>query len=70
MKCKKVIAGLMAGVLASMSLASGAVSVMADAEDDPIKVGCVFPITGNNADQAVFNVDGCQFAIDYINENV
>ena len=28
MKCKKVIAGLMAGVLASMSLASGAVSVM------------------------------------------
>lgn len=69
MKCKKVIAGLMAGVLASMSLASGAVSVMADAEDDPIKVGCVFPITGNNADQGVFNVDGCQFAIDYINEN-
>lgn len=70
MKCKKVIAGLMAGVLASMSLASGAVSVMADAEDDPIKVGCVFPITGNNADQGVFNVDGCQFAIDYINEMV
>lgn len=33
-----------------------------------IKIGCVFPISGNNADQGVFNVDGCQFAIDYINE--
>ena len=34
---------------------------------DTIKIGCVFPISGNNADQGVFNVDGCQFAIDYIN---
>lgn len=66
MKCRKIIAGLMAGVLASMSLVS---VVSAEAEDEPIKVGCVFPITGINADQGVFNVDGCQFAIDYINEN-
>ena len=66
MKCRKVIAGLMAGVLASMSFATVA---FAEESDDPIKVGCVFPISGNNADQGVFNVDGCQFAIDYINEN-
>ena len=65
MKCKKLIAGLMAGVLASMSLVS---AVSAEAEDETIKIGCVFPISGNNADQGVFNVDGCQFAIDYINE--
>lgn len=39
------------------------------AAGDTIKVGCVFPITGNNADQGVFNVDGCQFAVDYINEH-
>lgn len=32
-----------------------------------VKVGCVFPVTGNNADQGVINVDGCQFAVDYIN---
>ncbi|SCP99460.1 ABC transporter substrate-binding protein [Anaerobium acetethylicum] len=34
---------------------------------DTIKVGCIFPISGNNADQGVFNVDGCQFAVDQIN---
>lgn len=66
MKCRKVIAGLIAGVLASMSLAT---VTFAEEADDSIKVGCVFPISGNNADQGVFNVDGCQFAIDYINEN-
>lgn len=36
---------------------------------EPIKVGCVFPITGPNADQGVFNVDGCKLAIKQINEN-
>lgn len=48
MKCKKLIAGLMAGVLASMSLVS---AVSAEAEDETIKIGCVFPMSGNNADQ-------------------
>lgn len=66
MKCKKMIAGLMAGVLAAMSVSTVA---FAEEVDDSIKVGCVFPISGNNADQGVFNVDGCQFAIDYINDN-
>ena len=66
MKGKKLLAGLLAGVLTVMSLAT---VVSAEADDDTIKVGCVFPITGNNADQGVFNVDGCQFAIDYINNN-
>ena len=42
-------------------------SAMAVKAEDTIKVGCIFPITGNNADQGVFNVDGCKFAVDYIN---
>lgn len=65
MRCKKLFAGIMAGLLATMSLAS----VVSAAEPETIKVGCVFPMTGNNADQGVMNVDGCQFAIDYINEH-
>ncbi|MDO4273835.1 MAG: ABC transporter substrate-binding protein [Eubacteriales bacterium] len=66
MKGKKLLAGLLAGVMTVMSLAT---VVSAEAENETIKVGCVFPITGNNADQGVFNIDGCQFAIDYINNN-
>ncbi len=38
-----------------------------NADVDTIKIGSIFPITGNNADQGVFNVDGCQFAVDQIN---
>lgn len=40
-----------------------------EASADPIKVGCIFPITGPNADQGVFNVDGCKLAVKQINEN-
>lgn len=65
MRCKKLFAGAMAGLLAAMSLAT----VVSAEEPETIKVGCVFPITGNNADQGVFNVDGCQFAVDYINDH-
>ena len=36
---------------------------------DVVKIGLVFPITGGNADQGVFNVDGAQYIVDYINEN-
>lgn len=64
MKLKKVVAGLMVGVLAAMSVSTG---VMAESAET-VKVGCIFPMSGNNADQGVFNVDGCQFAVDYINE--
>lgn len=64
MKFKKVVAGLMVGALAAMSVSTG---VMAESAET-IKVGCIFPMSGNNADQGVFNVDGCQFAVDYINE--
>jgi len=35
---------------------------------ETIKVGAIFPMTGGNADQGVFNVDGCEFAIKQINE--
>lgn len=35
---------------------------------DTVKVGCIFPITGPNADQGVFNVDGCKLAVKQINE--
>lgn len=65
MRCKKLFAGAMAGLLAVMSMSA----VVSAEEAETIKVGCVFPITGNNADQGVFNVDGCQFAVDYINDN-
>lgn len=40
-----------------------------DHSAEPIKVGCIFPITGPNADQGVFNVDGCRLAIKQINES-
>lgn len=64
MKHKKLLAGLLVG---AMALVSAAPAVLAE-EAETIKVGCVFPMTGNNADQGVFNVDGCQFAVDWINE--
>lgn len=64
MKHKKLLAGLVVG---AMTLACVSPAVMAE-EAETIKVGCVFPMTGNNADQGVFNVDGCQFAVDWINE--
>lgn len=64
MKYRKLLAGLLVG---AMALVSATPAVMAE-EPDTIKVGCVFPMTGNNADQGVFNVDGCQFAVDWINE--
>lgn len=36
---------------------------------DTVKIGLIFPITGGNADQGIFNVDGANFIVDYINEN-
>ena len=41
----------------------------AENSGETIKVGCIFPITGPNADQGVFNVDGCKLAVKQINEN-
>lgn len=38
------------------------------AGDDVVKIGLVFPLSGANADQGVFNVDGAQLAVDKINE--
>jgi len=64
MKAKQVIALASAALLAC----SAAVPAFAEESADVIKIGCVFPITGNNADQGSINVDGCQFAVDYINE--
>lgn len=39
------------------------------ADTETIKVGAIFPITGGNADQGIFNVDGCNLAIKHINDN-
>lgn len=50
------------------SSAAGSTASASSSDGSTIKIGCVFPITGANADQGVFNVDGCQFAIDQINE--
>lgn len=36
---------------------------------ETVKIGLVFPITGPNADQGIFNVDGAKFIVDYINKN-
>ena len=63
MKFTKIAAGILAGTLSALMIAGSAFAA------DTIKVGCIFPLTGNNADQGVFNVDGCQFAVDYINEH-
>lgn len=49
--------------------ASGGETAQAEAAEGTIKVGCIFPITGPNADQGIFNVDGCKLAIKQINEN-
>lgn len=38
------------------------------AETETVKIGLIFPLSGSNADQGVFNVDGAQLAIDDINE--
>lgn len=32
-----------------------------------VKIGLIFPLSGSNADQGVFNVDGAQLAVDEIN---
>ena len=51
--------------------AADAPAADAPAADAPatIKIGLVFPITGGNADQGVFNVDGAKYIVDYINKN-
>lgn len=36
---------------------------------ETVKIGLVFPITGGNADQGVFNVDGAKYIVEYINNN-
>jgi len=36
---------------------------------DTIQIGLVMPLSGVNADQGIFNVDGGQLAADWINEN-
>ncbi|MHB1419718.1 MAG: ABC transporter substrate-binding protein [Bacillota bacterium] len=33
----------------------------------PIKIGLIFPLSGKNADQGVFNVDGAKLAVEEIN---
>lgn len=38
-----------------------------EASADKIKVGAIFPMTGGNADQGVFNVDGAKLAVEKIN---
>lgn len=57
---KKIVAILVAMVMV-LSCAA-----MAEAPET-VKIGLVFPITGGNADQGVFNVDGAQYIVDYIN---
>lgn len=77
MKRKRVSAGIMAAVLVTMSVAACGSSgknakdpsKKGHSKGDTIKVGCVFPVSGNNADQGVFNVDGCKFAVDYVNSH-
>ena len=75
MKAKRLVALLSVGIFACSAVTVCAASssdtsaVSGESSGDAIKVGCVFPITGNNADQGVINVDGCQFAVDYINDH-
>ncbi|WP_333813696.1 ABC transporter substrate-binding protein [Muricomes intestini] len=77
MKKKKLLATMLAVVLVVMSAAgcgnksgkSAGTSSKSSSKGDTIKVGCIFPISGNNADQGTFNVDGCQFGVDYINDH-
>ena len=71
---KKLLALLLAlAMVLSLAACGGAPAEDKPAEDKPaadvpaaddavqtIKIGLVFPITGGNADQGVFNVDGAK----------
>lgn len=79
---KKLLALLLAlAMVLSLAACGGAPAEDKPADDKPaadapadegvqtIKIGLVFPITGGNADQGVFNVDGAKYIVDYINKN-
>lgn len=54
---------------ATKAAENNAAEAPADEAVETVKIGLVFPITGGNADQGVFNVDGAQYIVDYINAN-
>lgn len=79
---KKLLALLLAlAMVLSLAACGGAPAEDKPADDKPaadapadegvqtVKIGLVFPITGGNADQGVFNVDGAKYIVDYINKN-
>lgn len=59
---KKLFTLFLAAVMA-LCLFGGAMA------EETVKIGLIFPITGPNADQGVFNVDGGKLLADWINEN-
>jgi len=50
-----------------LMLALSLVGIASAETADTVKIGLIFPLSGSNADQGVFNVDGATLAVDDIN---
>jgi branched-chain amino acid transport system substrate-binding protein len=70
MKVKKMVIPFLVLVLAAGTVFAGGSQASGSggsASGDTVKIGLIFPLTGANADQGVFNVDGAKLAVDLIN---